>query len=605
MATPQFQLPLTNPFGLTNVGTFSNPTFVDIEGDGDLDAFVGVAFVGVAFAVAEKSNIYYYQNTGTATDPSFAAPEINPFGLANVGSFSIPPFSLINVGTFSSPTFVDINNDGDLDAFVGAWDGNTYYYENTGTKFIPSFASLVPPLTNHFGLTNVGSFNSPSFVNLDGDLLNLPDAVVGANDGNLYYYKNIGTVGSPTFAAPVTLTDPLGVPINVGKDSNPTFVNFDGDGDQDVVVGAYDGNIYYYENTGTATSPAFAAPVATNPFGLIGLSNVANFSSPTFVDIDGDGKLDAFVGASDGNIYYYKNDEPNAPPVNSPPTALLFNNSLTNTSIDENVLEGTVVSSFLTTDPDGDTSFTYQLVSGIGDTNNAVFSIVDQYLKINISPDYETKPSYSIRVQTTDPWGGSFQQELTIGINDLPEGPNINGTPRNNILRGTPSGELIQGLAGNDRIYGNAGNDRIYGNAGNDILYGGAGNDILYGNAGNDILYGNAGNDSLIGGESNDYLYAGEGDNLLNGGQGSDRLYGGTGIDTFVLETGMGSDFIYSFQPGQDKIQLAGGLTFSDLNLVDMTNSTMIKVRATGESLAMLSGTKLADVLPGDFTVGI
>jgi Ca2+-binding RTX toxin-like protein len=421
---------------------------------------------------------------------------------------------------------------------------------------------------------------------------------VGANDGNLYYYQNDGAVNSPIFLAP--LTSPFGL-TKVEWDSNPTFVDIDGDTLPDAFVGAYDGNTYYYKNTSIVGTLTFAAPV-TNPFGL---TNVGNFSSPTFVDIDGDGKLEACGGASDGNIYYYKNDEPNAPPVNSPPTALLFNNSLTNTSIDENVLEGTVVSSFLTTDPDGDTSFTYQLVSGIGDTNNAVFSIVDQYLKINISPDYETKPSYSIRVQTTDPWGGSFQQQLTIGINDLPEGPNINGTPRNNILRGTPSGELIQGLAGNDTIYGNGGNDILYGGTENDILYGGTENDILYGNAGNDILYGNAGNDSLIGGESNDYLYAGQGDNLLNGGQGSDRLYGGTGIDTFDLETGMGSDFIYSFQPGQDKIQLAGGLTFSDLNLVDMTSSTMIKVLATGESLAMLSGTKFVDVGAGDFTVAI
>lgn len=29
-----------NPFGLTNVGDVSKPTFADIDGDGDLDAFI-------------------------------------------------------------------------------------------------------------------------------------------------------------------------------------------------------------------------------------------------------------------------------------------------------------------------------------------------------------------------------------------------------------------------------------------------------------------------------------------------------------------------------------------------------------------------------------
>ncbi|MEG4988631.1 VCBS repeat-containing protein, partial [Microcoleus sp. BR0-C5] len=101
---PNFAAPVTNPFNLTNVGDSAAPTFVDIDGDGDLDAFVGAA----------DGNTYYYQNTGTPNAPAFAAPQINPNGLTNVGSYA-------------SPTFVDIDGDGDLDAFVGAADGNTYY----------------------------------------------------------------------------------------------------------------------------------------------------------------------------------------------------------------------------------------------------------------------------------------------------------------------------------------------------------------------------------------------------------------------------------------------------------------------------------------------
>ncbi|MEG4070956.1 FG-GAP-like repeat-containing protein, partial [Microcoleus sp. Pol11C2] len=267
-----FAAPQTNPFNLTAVGTYASPTFVDIDSDGDLDAFVG----------ARDGNTRYYQNTGTASAPVFAAPQTNPFNLTDVGYSA-------------SPTFVDIDGDGDLDAFVGAKDGNTFYYRNTGTASAPVFAA---PQTNPFNLTDVGSFASPTFVDIDGD--GDLDAFVGAVDGNTRYYQNTGTASAPVFAAPQT--NPFNL-TDVGSFASPTFVDIDGDGDLDAFVGAVDGNTRYYQNTGTASAPVFAAP-QTN---LFNLTNVGLVASPTFVDIDGDGDLDAFVGANDGNTSYYEN----------------------------------------------------------------------------------------------------------------------------------------------------------------------------------------------------------------------------------------------------------------------------------------------------------
>ena len=41
MPNPIFTLTSANPFGLSDVRTAASPTFVDIDGDGDLDALSG------------------------------------------------------------------------------------------------------------------------------------------------------------------------------------------------------------------------------------------------------------------------------------------------------------------------------------------------------------------------------------------------------------------------------------------------------------------------------------------------------------------------------------------------------------------------------------
>ena len=119
-----------------------------------------------------------------------------------------------------------------------------------------------------------------------------------------------------------------------------------------------------------------------------------------------------------GGLSYSKNLTININDVNEGPTDL----DLSNNSIDENVAANTVVGTFSTTDPDtGEDTFTYQLVAGTGDTDNAAFTIVEDQLRINSSPDFETQSSYSILVQTTDAGGLSYSENFTININDVNE----------------------------------------------------------------------------------------------------------------------------------------------------------------------------------------
>jgi hypothetical protein len=106
--------------------------------------------------------------------------------------------------------------------------------------------------------------------------------------------------------------------------------------------------------------------------------------------------------------------------TNSAPTNL----TLSTSSLNENVPVNTVVGNFSSTDPDTGNTFTYSLVSGTGSTDNSSFSIINgNQLSINVSPDYETKSSYSVRVRTTDQGGLTYEKALTIGVNNLNDAP--------------------------------------------------------------------------------------------------------------------------------------------------------------------------------------
>ena len=399
---PNFIAPITNPFGLTNVGSNSAPTFADIDFDGDLDAFVG-NFEG---------NTLFYRNSGTATAPAFTQEATNPFGLTDVGDRAVP-------------TFADIDFDGDLDAFVGNYDGNTLFYRNSGTATAPAFTQEA---TNPFGLTDVGFYATPTFadIDFDGDL----DAFVGNYDGNTLFYRNTGTQTAPTFT--FEATNPFGL-TNMGSVAKPTLADIDGDGDLDAFMGNNDGNTLFYRNSGTATAPAFTFE-ATNPFGL---TDVGYRAVPTFADIDGDGDLDAFVGNKDGNNVFFEN-QPISTPVNNPPTA----NNDTATIGEDTSATGNVLTN--DTDPDAGDILTVAAVNGVAaDVGNQITLASGALLTLNTDGTYSYNPnaqfeslaagqtaSDSFTYTVSDGQGGTSDATVTITINGADE---ILGTDPNFI----------------------------------------------------------------------------------------------------------------------------------------------------------------------------
>ncbi|WP_176723350.1 YDG domain-containing protein [Roseivirga misakiensis] len=82
----------------------------------------------------------------------------------------------------------------------------------------------------------------------------------------------------------------------------------------------------------------------------------------------------------------------------------------------ENNSIGDVVRELISVDRDTDDHHVYSLVEGIGDADNASFTIDGNQLKAAEIFDFETANSYSIRVKTDDGFGGVFEKALTIDI---------------------------------------------------------------------------------------------------------------------------------------------------------------------------------------------
>jgi uncharacterized repeat protein (TIGR01451 family) len=104
--------------------------------------------------------------------------------------------------------------------------------------------------------------------------------------------------------------------------------------------------------------------------------------------------------------------------VNSAPAEI----SLSNTTVAEGRPPGTLVGVFSAADPDAGDTCTYSLVVGDGSLDNASFTVDPSGQLVTAATlDYETKSSYSIRVQAVDSSGATFERSLIVSVTDISE----------------------------------------------------------------------------------------------------------------------------------------------------------------------------------------
>ncbi len=263
------------------MGSFSTPSFADLDGDGDLDAVVGED--------RRHPALFREHRLGHRAGLHRADRRRQSVRRRRCGASAARRASPTSTATATSTPS------------SGKLDGTLHYFENTGSAIAPAFTEQTGA-ANPFNGVDVGICSTPSFADLDGD--GDLDAVVGEDYGTLHYFENTGSAIAPAFTERTGAANPFNG-VDVGFNSTPSFADLDGDGDLDAVVGESDGTLHYFENTGSAIAPAFTERTgAANPFNGV---DVGVFSTPSFADLDGDGDLDAVVGEHDGTLHYFEN----------------------------------------------------------------------------------------------------------------------------------------------------------------------------------------------------------------------------------------------------------------------------------------------------------
>lgn len=160
--------------------------------------------------------------------------------------------------------------------------------------------------------TGTASTVHPADWDGDGDL----DLIVGNAQGEVYFVPNEGTATSYAFGKEQRL-QAGGQGMRVDGRAGPYAADWDGDGDLDLLVGAENGSVWLYSNTGSAKSPALAAGVQIVPQGKIDYSSQAPKeprrgirSKVCVADWNGDGRLDLLVG----DVATQKPDRPDPTP---------------------------------------------------------------------------------------------------------------------------------------------------------------------------------------------------------------------------------------------------------------------------------------------------
>lgn len=190
---------------------------------------------------------------------------------------------------------MDLNNDGFDDIVTGSYTGELYWFQGSKEGFLQRDilrdGDGMALETGHSVTVEAHDLDA------DGDL----DLLVGQRTDSVRWYRNDGTRDKPKYSGrPIDLKDDAGNPI---KGSNAQFVDWDGDGQRDLLVGSEWGTVTWYRHVDQKPPLVFAKGVdliekpeySVNKEPFIPTSPGLRVKTHV-VDWNGDGRLDLLVG---------------------------------------------------------------------------------------------------------------------------------------------------------------------------------------------------------------------------------------------------------------------------------------------------------------------
>jgi hypothetical protein len=208
---------------------------------------------------------------------------------------------------------VDVNGDGKVDLLSGSysrkekdmaglfqvlWGKGKGTFETAAVLEGTDGAPLIIPAVKKHVTDKICT--RPTAVDLDGD--GHLDIVSGNFIGSFAVFRGLG---KGKFEPTPTWLETDGERIKVKAHSDPFFVDWDGDGDLDMLSGSSQGGVYLFTNRGTTTEPEFGKSrelvkargyAAGTRFGDQHLSGPQSSTRVWVDDVNGDGQLDLLIG---------------------------------------------------------------------------------------------------------------------------------------------------------------------------------------------------------------------------------------------------------------------------------------------------------------------